>query len=306
MSRAQDGLLKCALTMAACGWHVFPCAVTGKQPALRGNWQHHATTDPARIRAWWTAMPYNIGLACGPSGLVVIDLDVPKEPCQMSGVAALARLCAEARQPCPWSTFTVSTPSGGRHLYFRAPARPIPNSAGRLAPLIDIRASGGYVVAPGSWVNGRQYQIRNDAAPGLLPRWLAGKLAQQPPPPVPRQVPVTSVERGTAYAMTALRDEARLVATAVDGTRHDTLNRAAFSLGQLVGSGLLPELAVVTSLTDAARQSGLPERDIFRIIRSGMTAGARHPRIPRQNPQPHRTQLPRDGPTQPPGPRVGL
>ncbi len=102
------------------------------------------------------------------------------------------------------------------------------------------------------------------------------------------------------------------MATAVDGTRHDTLNRAAFSLGQLVGSGLLPELAVVTSLTDAARQSGLPERDIPRIIRSGITAGARHPRIPRHIPQPRapgphpRTQLPRDGPPQSPGPRMVL
>jgi hypothetical protein len=79
--------------------------------------------------------PYNIGLACGPSGLLVIDLDVPNEPGQPSGADALARLSAEASQPCLEPTFAVSTPSGGWHLYFRAPARPVPNSAGRLAPL---------------------------------------------------------------------------------------------------------------------------------------------------------------------------
>ena len=72
------------------------------------------------------------------------------------------------------------------------------------------------------------------------------------------------------------------MAIAVDGTRHDTLNKAAFSLGQLVAAGLLPDLAVITSLADAARMSGLPERDIVRIIRAGMAAGARHPRPPRQ------------------------
>ena len=91
------------------------------------------------------------------------------------------------------------------------------------------------------------------------------------------------------------------MASVVDGTRHDTLNKAAFNLGQLVGSGLLPELAVVTSLTDAARQSGLPERDIHRIIRSGLTAGTRHPRVPRQSPSarssgPQPPRLLRDGP----------
>jgi hypothetical protein len=68
------------------------------------------------------------------------------------------------------------------------------------------------------------------------------------------------------------------MAVAVDGTRHDTLNKAAFSLGQLVGAGLLPELAVITSLADAARRSGLADRDIPRIVRSGMEVGIRNPR----------------------------
>jgi hypothetical protein len=106
--------------------------------------------------------------------------------------------------------------------------------------------------------------------------------------------------------MTALHDETCRVASAVDGTRHDTLNRAAFSLGQLIGSGLLPELTVVTSLTNAAMQSGLPERDIPRIIRSGITAGTRRPRVPRpRTPSPGRPRLPTDRP-RPLGPRTVL
>ena len=70
-------LLSSALSLAERGWHVFPCVPGGKRPALRGSWQDHATTEPARIRAWWSRAAYNIGIACGPSGLVVIDLDVP-------------------------------------------------------------------------------------------------------------------------------------------------------------------------------------------------------------------------------------
>lgn len=307
----EEVTIQSALALAARGWHVFPCAVGGKQPALRGNWQHHATTDPAQIRRWWTTRPYNIGLACGPSSLVVIDLDVPREPGRASGAVALAGLCARAGQPYPGATFTVSTPSGGRHLYYRAPARPVLNSTGRLAALIDIRANGGYVIGPGSRIADRVYAVCNAAPPSPLPDWLTDKLTQQPrTPPAHHTLPVASDARSTTYAMAALHNESHRVASAVDGTRHDTLNRAAFSLGQLVGSGMLPEFAVVTSLADAARQSGLPERDISRIIRSGMTAGTRHPRIPRQPAQrhahgSHRPQFPRDGPPQP-GPHMAL
>ena len=193
------------------------------------------------------------------------------------------------------------------------PTHPVSNSAGRLAPHIDIRADGGYVVAPGSQVSGRAYARHHNARPIPFPDWLATRLQPQPTPqPVPREMAriTSATARGTAWAMAALRDEVQRVATAVDGTRHDTLNRAAFSLGQLVGSELFPEVAVAISLADAARQSGLPERDIPRIIQSGMTAGACYPRVPRQDPpqraSPRRPQLPRDSPVRPPCPRLAL
>ena len=78
--------------------------------------------------------------------------------------------------------------------------------------------------------------------------------------------------------MAALRDETRLVATARPGTRNDTLNRAAFSLGQLVAAGLLPPLAVTRALTDAAEQAGLLEDEARRTISSGLSAGSGKPR----------------------------
>jgi hypothetical protein len=102
MSRPEPELLRAALAIVARGWHVFPCAPGGKEPALRGNWQQHATTDPQQVRDWWTRHPYNIGLSCGPSGLVVIDLDMPKtqeqpkqpgQPGQPSGPESFCRVC---------------------------------------------------------------------------------------------------------------------------------------------------------------------------------------------------------------------
>ena len=189
VGRAEPGPLWSALAAADAGWHVFPCAPGSKRPALRENWQDLATTDPGRIRAWWARQPYNIGIACGPSGLVVIDLDVAHDgpdgadPLDgrgaldgpASGADALERLCRAHGQRYPAGTYTVDTPSGGSHLYFTAPETPVRNSAGRLGPLIDVRADGGYVVGDGSLIGGRRYAARGDFLPLALPlpAWLA-------------------------------------------------------------------------------------------------------------------------------------
>src|SRR6202000_1453820 len=166
--RAAPALLRSALAAAMLGWHVFPCAVDGKRPALRGNWQDLATTSPGQIRDWWSRAPYNIGIACGPSGLVVIDLDLPHDDEEdddeeadgtlfpLSGADILSRLARQHGERYPGGTYIVDTPSGGCHLYFSvagdARAR---NSAGAVGPHIDVRADGGYVVGAGRRLGGR-------------------------------------------------------------------------------------------------------------------------------------------------------
>jgi hypothetical protein len=287
-SRAGPGLLSSALAAAGLGWHVFPCAPGSKRPALAGNWQDRATTDLERVRSWWARHAYNIGIACGPSGLVVIDLDVaraedaPGDPGDPpSGTASLERLCRAHGQRYPAGTYTVDTPSGGCHLYFTAPATPVRNSTGRVGPLIDIRADGGYVIGAGSRIGDRAYVTRGDFLPLTLPlpRWIARLLADNPAPPwAGPPLPLPEGPRGRAYALAALREETNRVATARPGTRNDTLNRAAFSLGQLVAAQLLPPLPVMTALADAAACAGLPDDEARRTIRSGMAAGAKKPR----------------------------
>jgi Bifunctional DNA primase/polymerase, N-terminal len=275
-------LLQSSLSLAGRGWHVFPCVPGGKKPALRGSWQRRATTEPARIRAWWSQAAYNIGIACGPSGLVVIDLDIhhgdqPGDPTAATGVNVLTGLCEQHGQPYPLPTYALDTPSGGSHLYYAAPDGRVRNSAGRLGLLIDVRAAGGYVIGAGSRIGERAYTVWDERAPIPMPPWIADLLEIKSPPAavglsVP--VPVPRGAQGTAYGMAALREEARLVATARPGTRNHTLNRAAFSLGQLVAAGLLPSLVVVSALASAAERAGLPEHEVRRTVRSGMTAGA--------------------------------
>jgi hypothetical protein len=134
--RAQRVLLRTATSIAARGWHVFPCAPGGKHPALQGSWPLLATTDPARIGRWWLRVPYNIGIACGPSGLVVIDTDLPthgqphdsaRKPAP-TGLEELARLCREHGQPFPAGTFTVRTPSGASTCTSRPPDGTLPGT----------------------------------------------------------------------------------------------------------------------------------------------------------------------------------
>src|SRR5689334_6391894 len=93
----DPALLRSALELAGRGWHVFPCAVGAKRPALPGDWREHATIDPVRIRDWWGKRAYNIGISCGDSGLVVVDLDVPKprDEDTVTGASSLAGLCQQ-------------------------------------------------------------------------------------------------------------------------------------------------------------------------------------------------------------------
>lgn len=88
----------------------------------------------------------------------------------------------------------------------------------------------------------------------------------------------------TPRGRSALQGEVQTLATAVEGSRNDTLNRAAFNLGQLVGSGDLPDALVVDELTAVARQVGLADSEIHATIKSGMDSGAATPRAPKHPP----------------------
>jgi hypothetical protein len=288
-------ILRAALSHAARGWRVFPLRVGDKRPAIR-DWESRATTDPARIRRAWVRAPFGIGIACGPSGLVVLDLDRPKpdsvrppewdRPGVSDGADVLAALAEDHGEEPPLETFSVLTGSGGEHLYFTAPKRArIKNSASRIGWLLDVRAEGGYVVAAGSTVRGRRYQ-ESEAPVAPLPTWLAALLTEhQGAADLPLSggradfAPLLDVVgRRSAYTAAALRSELDRVLAARPGHRNHMLNTAAFALGQLVGGGLLPEGLATAALAEASAAIGLPASEAHSTIRSGLTAGSRCPR----------------------------
>jgi len=292
----MNQLLDSALAHAARGWRVFPLAPGDKVPPARlTDWQSRATTDPERIRRAWTHAPYNIGVACGPSRLVVIDLDTPKpgeppppEHWRLSGVCdggdVLAVLAERAGQPLPVDTYAVRTGRGGLHLYFLHPEsgpqlrNTQGDQSGGLGWKVDTRAHGGQVVAAGSTVNRRRYRVVHDVDPAPLPGWLAQALA---PAPLPAQEPVTidlADGRATAYVRAAVDAQVRAVLDSLPGARNAAVYRSAVALGQLAAGGALTHDQVIAALTPAALAVGQTPRETARTIASGLKTGARRPR----------------------------
>jgi hypothetical protein len=157
----REELLAAAMSYAARGWHVFPLRPARgdndpKVPLAGMPWRSASTTDPRTIARWWTTDDYGIGIDCGKSDLLVIDVDVHGEK---NGFDALAALDLPP-------TYEVSTPSRGLHLYYHRPADIwIGNdNRGKLGVGIDYRGIGGYVVAPPTAMPSGSYGV----VPGSL------------------------------------------------------------------------------------------------------------------------------------------
>ncbi|MBK3564522.1 bifunctional DNA primase/polymerase [Streptomyces sp. MBT62] len=294
---ARSALLRPALDAAARGWHVFPLRPGTKRPALHGmdacprtgacadghrKWEQRATTDPDRIRAAWSRAPFNVGIATGPSGLLVVDLDVPKTTGTKGsadapgGAATFAALCERAGHAVP-DTYRTRTASGGEHLYLTGPSGVrLSNTAGTIGELVDTRAWGGYVVAAGSITPAGPYEVLCEAEAAPLPVWLRAVLQPAPARPVgPLQLPAVD---GSAAARVALESECAVVVAAPDKQRNVTLNRCAFKVGRFVAWGDLPRHQAEDAFQGAGEASGLTAAECRATIRSALDSSIRKAR----------------------------
>lgn len=306
MSARSEHLRQWARELAEHGWPVFPLRPGSKVPALHGRdrcpatapcssghagWEHRATTDAAVIDRCWDHDGYNIGLATGPAELVVLDLDVAKpgetapDGWNMLGISSgaevLDHLAHRAHATVP-PTYTVTTASGGQHRYYRAPRGiQLRNTAGVLGWLVDTRAHGGYVVAPGSILETGAYELYDDRDPVELPGWLVQALTPTPSVPDSGRREITSAHR-SGYLRAALDAETRRVTAALSGTRNQALYIAACALGQLVAGDAVTEQEVTDRLLHAAQDhvaaGAYPWHQARQTIASGMRAGAKRPR----------------------------
>lgn len=150
-------------------WPVFPLIAGSKKPATRNGFKD-ASLDETQVRDWFpSGSAYNIGIPTGSkSGIVVLDSD---EKPTVSGAASLALLEAQ-HGPLP-STLRSNTGGGGEHIFFRFPEGANVRNRTALLPGLDVRGEGGYIVAPGSRVNGGMYIWQDETMPiAELPDWL--------------------------------------------------------------------------------------------------------------------------------------
>jgi putative DNA primase/helicase len=292
-----NAMLAAALGCAKLGHRVFPCWPGQKEPMTTHGCKD-ATTDQAQIEEWWKACPdANIGLAPGDD-LAVIDIDVKDGK---DGEATLRQHVAQYG-PLP-ATAMQTTPTGGRHLFFRTP-RPVRNTADRPSspsPIgrgIDSRGPGGYVlVAPSLHPNGGNYEwadgcALSDLPPAPLPDWMLDRIERRDrepdkpdstsEPPAPRGL---NLSPHHDYAEAALEREIARLRLALPGGQNGQLNGSAYGLGQLVAAGVLDRDRVEKELFDAASQWVFdPSRGAWyphqlnAIIKSGLEAGMKKPR----------------------------
>jgi hypothetical protein len=238
-------MIRTALRLAECGLYVFPCKPRDKRPATV-NGLKDATVDPSVIERWWQQEPdFNVAIATGAASRVfVVDID--------GAETKLQKLEAE-HGALPLSVEAIT--ARGRHVYFRWPDRPVRNSAGKIAPGIDTRGEGGYVLAPPSvHPTGRRYAWSVDSSKTLAaaPGWLLAKIAEP---------------NGDNVSVTPPSEWRELVKGVAEGARDCSATRlTGYLLRRRIDAVVVLELLQSWNVTHCTPP--LPAADVDRIVNS--------------------------------------
>ncbi len=244
------------------GWSVIPIGAGSKRPLVRWEEYEYRLPTEEEIQRWFRSWPdAGVAVVTGSiSGLVVVDVDL-----RHGGEASL-RALEHVHGALP-STVEALTGGGGRHLYFAHPGRPIRNQVA-VAPGIDLRGDGGYVVAPPSvhpsgrryaWVAGRAPE-ETSLAP--LPAWLLHEV---------------TAEGRVGHPLGYWRD---LVRSGVgEGERNNTI---ASLTGHLLWHGVQPEVALELLLcwNRVRCRPPLPDDEVARTVESITRLHQRHEAVP--------------------------
>jgi hypothetical protein len=265
-----------ALAYAQRGWPVFPCWPGQKNPMTDHGFKD-ATTDPARIRAWWAAQPdANVAIATGAPGPDVLDVDVRPEG---NGFAAYNRL--KRAGLLYGASALVRTRAGGLHAYYAGTAQ----TCGKLPRhFLDFKAAGGYVIAPPSFVEADDrgpagfYELLGHRPERARINWQAAKRLLDPPQArQPRFVQPRRHSNGNAESFDGV---IRYLSGLKDGDqRWKQLYWGACTAARMVAAGKLDKPAARKALMAAAQANGFTddhgEKQAICKIDRGLRDGAR-------------------------------
>lgn len=250
-----------------CSCPRLDCGTVGKHP-LRSGWAKQPLRHARQMSAVF-GRASNLGVVTGAtSSCVVLDVD----PRNGGDVALDDWEAARADGPLP-PTFTVDTPSGGFHLYFRLPEGV---DAGQKPFLsgVDVRGRNGLAVFPPSrGANSLAYRVRDGSPTSLAacPPDVEAAVRLQVHLGSPVADALATVAEPGKLVLDARRAALRRVALAPAGQRNTTLNQEAFGIGQLAGH-LDLDLAA-RELVEAALRAGLPVEEAVRTVLRSLCDG---------------------------------
>jgi putative DNA primase/helicase len=280
-------MVEAALRYASRGLAIFPVPPGSKKSHKSEKHSNGAkwgmTRDAEEIRRDFTQWPNaGIGIPTGAvNGIVVVETDTKVGGHKHDGALALKALEAK-HGPLP-NTLKAISPSGSVHRYFRHPGIKIRCSHSELGLGVDVKGDGGMVVAPPTRRRDGVYRWLNRNPIASMPAWLIELTREKPIPP--STVSRSEIVVSDRYALGALRSEIDNLSRVGDGDRNAALNRASFSLHQLVDLNLLNAGDVERELIRACEINGLiADREnggikrIRETIKSGAAGAKKNPR----------------------------
>jgi hypothetical protein len=314
--RRKVNLLPEAVNLVQRGFHIFPVEPNAKTPIRiyqdrsaedapwTIKWSEVATNDINKVIEYWTWCPSaNIGVACAPSGLLVVDCDVAKSDWNLRGTqwegmhsgygmlvpkdtpridgeivyAAVAKHYGDFFGVNEaFDTLIAATRSGGLHLYYRWPEGVKASQASIVRGVVDIRCNGGerggYVLGPGSTIDGNGYRIIEDRAIAVAPPWLVELCRDKPKPKAPLGRAADAISQPRNANFSGLVDTVRC---APDGNLNNSLLWAARSMcadgaTETEAADLLAPVYVQCGGRGGQKQAEATIRSAFRLQRGKM------------------------------------
>lgn len=288
----MSDLIDQAVAAAERGYFVFPIRVREREKIPLIKWKAGASREPDLIRE----MPWDeanlVGIACEPSGIVVVDLDTEDEDTGPSdlfvtwqGLVRAGRDDWETLDPVdvpeydpPW----VESWNDGVHIYLRAaPDMDMACSQSEVAPHVDIRGIGGIVACYAD-----ELPSVDELPP--VPTWLWERNRKASEHLTPKAPPADAKyndgEVGTRYGLAGLKAERQAIRESWErdsGDFNHTLNKSSYAVGQLVGGGELDLGEAYQGLVDLLIELGAPS-DQYKTLDSGFYSGYDRPRSAEQ------------------------
>jgi hypothetical protein len=266
-------LLDAGLRAARRGWRIFPCD-SKKQPIVK--WAQAATTDEATIETWAKQWPGALWGRALDKDTLVIDLDVKHGN---NGIREFERL--QGCKPGQFEAPRVVTGTGGNHIYTNAAGRDFKNAVNKIAPGIDTRTLGGFVIIPSG--NGLyRWQTDPDTPPPVAPSWTKAALRNDTDQLEPL-AEAKAFQGPSQYGRMLLAYAVEAIESAPGGQQVHTLGSRSLIIGHYIAGGLLEYEPTVEKLIAAGlrmvntKPKKWTEPQVRKKVVKAVSEGMKHP-----------------------------